>query len=112
MKLCYAAVLALLLVLGCASGPQSASANPWVLLVPPIASNGLVDPGEPLSKWQDAGNFGTQTDCNSLLQRQQFAMQGIYGPMTSASPQNIQAIEALQILKGQCVARDDPRLAK
>jgi hypothetical protein len=82
------------------------------VLVPPIAADGTVDTEQPLSKWQDAGNFGTQINCNATLQRQQFAVNGAFEPMTSASAQSIAQIQAFQILKGQCVARDDPRLAK
>jgi hypothetical protein len=78
----------------------------------PVAADGTVDTGQPLSKWQNAGNFGTQINCNTVLQRQQFVVNGAFGPMTSASAQSIAQTQAYQILKGQCVARDDPRLAK
>jgi hypothetical protein len=56
--------------------------------------------------------FRNQIDCNAVLQRQQFAVNGAFGPMTSASAQSIAQTQAFQILKGQRVAGDDPRLAK
>jgi hypothetical protein len=46
---------------------------------PSDAIDGIVDTSQPLSKWQDAGNFGSQVDCNALLQWQQFVVQGASG---------------------------------
>ena len=110
MKSRCAAALTLLLIAGCAPAGQGVSSGAWLLLVPPIAPDGNADTSQPLYKWQDAGDFGTQIDCNASLQRQQFVVNGAFGPVTSASGQ-VPSPQALQILKGQCIARDDPRLA-
>jgi hypothetical protein len=56
--------------------------------------------------------FRNQIDFNAVLQRRQFVVNGAFGLMASASAQSIAQTQAFQILKGQCVARDDPRLAK
>jgi hypothetical protein len=66
---------------------------------------------QPLSEWREAWNFGNQIDCNAFLQRQQFGVHAAFGPLTSASARSFRQIQAFQILKAQCVARDDPRLA-
>ena len=82
------------------------------MLVPPIGADGKVDTSQPLSKWQDVEDFATPTDCNASLTRQQSAAHTAFGPVTSASAKSADQVHALQTLKGQCVARDDPRLAK
>jgi hypothetical protein len=112
MKPRHAGALSLLFIAGCATAARGIPTGAWLLLVPPITTNGTVDTGQPLSEWRPAWNFGTQTDCNAFLQRQQFVVHAVFGPLTSESAQNLDQIQALQILKGQCVVRDDPRLAK
>jgi hypothetical protein len=112
MKPGHAAALILLFAAGCTPAGQGVSSGAWLLLVPPVAPDGTVDTGQSLCKRQNAGNFGTQINCNAVLQRQQFVVNAAFGPMTSASAQSIAQTQAFQILKGQCVAGDDPRLAK
>jgi hypothetical protein len=104
----HAAVLTLLLMAGCTA--QSVLSGAWLLLVPPITTNGKVDDTQPLSEWREAWSFRTQIDCTAFLQRQQFAVHGIFGPLTSGSAQSFDQIQALEILEGQCVGRNNPRL--
>jgi hypothetical protein len=89
---------------------MGSSSNAWLLLVPPIASDGSADTSQPLYKWQDAGDFETQTDCNALLQRQQFGVSSGIGRLASEGGSGSPSSQAVQLLKAQCVARDDPRL--
>jgi hypothetical protein len=91
---------------------RRSASGAWLVLVPPITMNGAVDSGQPLSEWRPAWSFGTQIDCEGFLQRQQFEVHAGSGPLTSASAQGVDQILAFQILKGQCVARDDPRLSQ
>jgi hypothetical protein len=111
MKPRRAAALTLLVIAGCTPAGKNVSAGAWLLLVPPITTNGTVDSMQPLSEWREAWNFGNQIDCNAFLQRQQFVVHAAFGPLTGATAQSFEQIQAFQILKGQCVARDDPRLA-
>jgi hypothetical protein len=108
MKLCHALAIALLIVAGCAPAEQSASSGGWFLLVPNVAADGTADTSQPLSKWQKVQTFGSQSDCNYSLTQQQFAVHGAFGPIGNAQSAN--QIQALQTLKGQCVAATDPRL--
>jgi hypothetical protein len=109
MKTRHLAALTLLVLAGCGQAITSGS-DAWFLLVPPIAPNGSADTSQPLYRWQDAGDFGTQIDCNAALQKQQFALNGAFGRVMDANGQ-APSPQALQILKGQCVVRGDPRLA-
>lgn len=111
VKARHAAALTLLLIAGCTSAGQGASSGAWILIVPPITTDSTGDSMQPLSEWREAWNFGNQIDCNAFLQRQQFVVHAVFGPLTSASVQSFEQIQAFQILKGQCVARDEPRLA-
>ena len=111
MKPRYAAAPFLLLIAGCAPAAHGVSPGAWLLIVPPITTGGTVDSLQPLSEWRNAWNFATQIDCNAFLQRQQFATHAVFGPLTSASARSFDQIQAFQIQKGQCVARDDPRLS-
>lgn len=79
-------------------------------MVPPLTSGGNADTSAPLSKWQNVGNFGYHTDCNSSMQSQQMNVQARYGPITNA--QTPGQADAVKILSGQCVSIGDPRLAK
>ena len=67
MKLGDAAALSWLLIAGCM---QSVSPGAWLLLVPPITMDGIVDTTQTLSEWRPAWSFGTQVDCIAFLQRQ------------------------------------------
>ena len=108
MKLLNAVALALLVVAGCASAKQTGSSGACYLMVPNIASDGTAEITQPLSKWQRVQTFGSQSDCNDSLMQQQFAVQGAFGPIGSA--QSAYQVQALQTMKGQCVAASDPRL--
>jgi hypothetical protein len=113
MKLFCIAALASLFLAGCASTePSSEPPKPWLLLVPPVVASGSADPNQPLSKWQDAANFDTASNCNAFLTRQQFYAHSAFGPLSAASARSYYQIQAYQALKGQCVARNDPRLAQ
>jgi hypothetical protein len=103
--------LTLLFIGGCAPAREHVSPAAWLLLVPPITTDGIVDAKQPLSEWRPAWNFGNRLDCDTFLQNQQFEVHTRYGPLTTAPGQTLEQIEALQILEGQCVAHDDPRLA-
>jgi hypothetical protein len=81
----HAAALSWLLIAGCM---QSVACGAWLLLVPPITMDGIVDSTQPLSEWRQAWNFGTQTDCIAFLQRQRFMIHCAFGPLTSGSAQN------------------------
>lgn len=107
MKQHHTARLSWLLMAGCM---QSVSPGAWLLLVPPINMNGIVDTTQPLSEWRPARDFETQIDCNAFLQAQQFMVHSAYGPLTSGTAQNPDEIQAVQILNGQCIVRNDPRL--
>jgi len=108
MKLLSVAALTLAVVAGCATAEPSGSSGGWFLLVPNIAADGTAETSQPLSKWQNVQTFGSQCDCNYSLTNQQFAVHGAFGPIGSA--QSAYQIQALQTMKGQCVAATDPRL--
>jgi len=108
MKLRRAGAIALLVVAGCASASPTGSSGTWYLVVPNIGADGTAETGQPLSKWQKVQTFGSQSDCGYSLTSQQFAVQGPFGPINNA--QSAYQDEALQTLKGQCVAASDPRL--
>jgi hypothetical protein len=108
MKLRRAAALCLLVIAGCAPIANTVSTGGWLLLVPPLTTSGNADTGQPLSKWQSVGNFGSQIDCNTSMTNQQFTAHGQFGPITNA--QTPYQAQAVRILNGQCVSIDDPRL--
>lgn len=109
LKLAYSAALALAVV-GCAPAARtnSSSSAAWLLIVPPMTQNGFAAVNEPLSKWHRVDNYASQIDCSDSLANQQFAVHGWYGPIWSA--QTPDEAEAVEVLQGQCIARDDPRL--
>src|SRR5208283_4715905 len=84
MKFRDASAIGLLVIAGCASTANTGSSGAWLLMVPPLTSGGDADTGAPLSKWQNIGNFGYQTDCNSSMATQQMGVQAHYGPITTA----------------------------
>jgi hypothetical protein len=108
MKPCHAVAIALLLIAGCAPAEQSGSTAGWFLMVPNIAADGTAETSQPLSKWQKVETFGGQEDCSTSLASQQFAVQGALGPIGNA--QSAYQIQALQTMRGQCIAATDPRL--
>lgn len=93
---------------GCATADQNTSSGGWFLMVPNIASDGSAETSQPLSKWQKVQTFGGQSDCNDSLMQQQYAVHGAFGPINNA--QSAYQAQALQTLKGQCIAATDPRL--
>jgi hypothetical protein len=101
----HAAALSWLLIAGCM---QSVSRGAWLLLVPPITMDGIVDNMQPLSEWRQAWNFGTQTDCIAFLQRQQFMIHRAFGPLTSGSAQNADQIQAVPLLSNSSIRRLRP----
>jgi hypothetical protein len=108
MKHRYTAVMGLLVFAGCASTGSNGSSGGWNLLVPPITSAGNPALNEPLPRWQLVDKFSNPTDCQSYMARVQFGMHARFGPITQAhTPDEVQAV---QILDGQCVSLNDPRL--
>jgi len=99
-------VAILLVVSSCA---QQQSGPGWNLLVPPLTSDGTADTSAPLGRWQSGGNFGSHKTCMASLQQGQFGAGAQFGPITRAS--SWMEDSAVQIMSGQCVAADDPRLA-
>ncbi len=87
---------------------QTPTSGGWLMLVPPMTPSGYADTGQPLTKWQSVGNYGSQSACNSSLTNQQFTVHGWYGPITNA--QTPYQTQAVQTLNGQCVSASDPRL--
>ena len=108
MKMLVILAIAAIVFVGCATADQNAASGGWFLMVPNIASDGSAETGQPLSKWQKVQTFGSQSDCNDLLMQQQYAVHGAYGPINNA--QSAYQAQALQTLKGQCIAATDPRL--
>src|ERR1700737_4594174 len=81
----HAAALILVVVAGCASSTGiNGSSGEWLLMVPPLTSGGDADTSEPLSKWQNVGNFANQADCKNSMTTQQFAVHRYYGPIGNA----------------------------
>jgi hypothetical protein len=107
----HAAALTLLVVAGCASSTGiTGSTGEWLLMVPPLTSGGDADTSEPLSKWQNVGNFANQADCKNSMTTQQFAVHRYYGPIGNA--QNSYEADAVRTLNAQCVSTKDLRFAK
>lgn len=86
MKLRYAAALALV---------------GWYLMMPPKKADGSLDISAPLSHWHVEAGFDSGQQC-SVLQS---------ATMARAFQANDRK-QAEQIHAGQCIASDDPRLAK
>jgi hypothetical protein len=108
MKLRLTVMIGLFVVAGCASAQQTGASGQWFLLVPNIANDGTAETSQPLSKWQKVETFGSQSDCGYSLTSQKFAVQGALGPIGSA--QSAYQAQALQTMRGQCIAATDPRL--
>jgi hypothetical protein len=53
-------------------------------MVPRLTSGGDADTSEPLSKWQNIGNFANETDCKNKMTAQQFDVHRYYGPIGNA----------------------------
>jgi hypothetical protein len=102
----HVAVAVLLVVSGCA---QQQSGPGWNLLVPPLTKDGTADMSAPLAQWQSGGNYGSHKTCTASLQQGQFGAGAQFGPIARAS--SWMEDSAVQIMSGQCVAADDPRLA-
>ena len=102
----HLAMAVLLVASGCA---QQQAGPGWNLLVPPLTANGTADTSAPLAQWQSGGNYGTRKTCMASLQQGQFGAGAQFGPITRAS--SWMEDSAVQIMSGQCVAADDPRLA-
>jgi hypothetical protein len=101
----HAAALSWLHIAGCT---QSVSRAAWLLLVPAITMDGIVDNTQPLSEWRRAWNFGTQTDCIAFLQRQQFMVHRAFGPLTRSSAQNADQIQVVPLLSNSSIRRLRP----
>ena len=71
MKLRDAAAIGLLLVAGCASAGNPGSSGGWLLLVPQLNQAGYAATEQPLTKWQNIGNFASQIDCTTSRENQQ-----------------------------------------
>jgi hypothetical protein len=102
------AVLALLVLAGCASAGNPNSSGGRLLIVPPLTSAGNAETDAPLSKWQSIGNFSSLIDCNNWMTRQQFAARARFGPITNAH--DYYESDAVKILNAQCVSPVDPKL--
>ena len=106
-----AAALILFVVAGCASSTGiTGSSGEWLLMVPPLTSGGNANASEPLSEWQNVGNFANQADCKNSMTTQQFAVHRYYGPIGNA--QNSYEADAVRTLNAQCVSTKDLRFAK
>jgi hypothetical protein len=77
-------------------------------MIPPLTTAGSADTDRPLSKWQTIGTLPSLIDCNNWMTRQQFAARARFGPITKAH--GYYEAQAVQILNGQCVSTNDPRL--
>jgi hypothetical protein len=103
MKCHYIFVIALLIATGCAS-QQSVTPGDWLMIVPPLNSNGQPDTSQPLPKWQIIATFASQVDCNTSLNQRKFNLQTWLGPISSS--QNSPQAMAVKVLNGQCVLKD------
>jgi len=105
MKAFRAVILALLIANGCAQGQSGPG---WNLMVPPLTADGSANQSAPLTQWQNLGNYGHHNTCKTALQQGQFGAGAQFGPITRA--QSAMEDAAVQLMSGQCVAADDPRL--
>ncbi|MGA2409144.1 MAG: hypothetical protein ABSG46_02000 [Candidatus Binataceae bacterium] len=107
MKASRAAILALLIMNGCA---QQQSGPGWNLMVPPLTADGLANTSAPLAQWRSGGNYDSRKTCIASLQQGQFGAGAQFGPITQAS--SWMEDSAVQIMSGQCIAANDPRLSQ
>jgi hypothetical protein len=112
MRFYLATGLISLIIAGCSSSSaNNVSTGPWLLLAPPLSSSGNPGTSAPLSNWQIVGNYAHSTDCKSSMASQQMGAQAWYGPIRQSQGTPGQN-NAVMILNAQCVASDDPGLAK
>jgi len=102
------ALLILLIATGCATDATNGSPGGYRLLVPPLNQAGYAATEQPLSKWQNLGNFGGKFDCTNFMETQQNTALAWYGRITQAT--NYNQTQAVEILSGRCVSIEDPGL--
>jgi hypothetical protein len=66
------------------------------------------DSNKPISQWYHAGSFDTAAQCNTMLE---WEMSTDYAKQVNARPKAIQDYQRA-LKDAQCIAGDDPRLAK
>jgi hypothetical protein len=74
----------------------------WLLIVPPLTTDGHPATDLPLSKWGKVGTFDSQIDCTTVMQNQQFNALRQAGRITKAD--NYFQQYPVQVLAGRCVA--------
>jgi hypothetical protein len=99
-------IVAVLILGGCLQGRQGQG---WYMMVPPLTKDGFAQTSVSLSQWQNVGSFASHQSCKTVLQQNQFAAGANFGPITQA--QSWDERNAVQIMSGQCVPSDNPRLA-
>ena len=78
----------------------------WYLLVPPHGPNGRWDPRAPLSKWVMDGSYDTAKECDARYHRDLDLALDM--KRKHLSPPDIFD----EVRAEECIAADDPRLAK
>ena len=117
MKLRHAAMIALLLLTGCATGPPVISPEmpEWEIMQPPLIEDRpypTADETAPLSKWivapADSHNYPTQNECELSLKRLRERARAC----PTSSPPFSKVCERYTSLydESRCVSIDDPNL--
>jgi len=80
----------------------------WYLMLPPV-KQGTIHTEAPLGKWEVNEAFESAERCNQGRKSNlNDAVQQLKNPASDA----LDRITAMDFLKAQCIASDDPRLAK
>lgn len=82
----------------------------WYLMIPPLSPYGpFADASAPLSKWNVYAAYDEAQQCNEAYVEYNHLMER--KKATHPSDKNAGSL-ATQLLDAQCIASDDPRLAK
>ena len=88
----------------------------WYLMVPPQAKERelhyMLDTSVALSKWYIFGSYDSAEQCKDDLYRLSKQSYDRFGQDKMVRPETKEEARAAQYVASQCIATDDPRLAK